>query len=133
VHAVNALPKRLKLTVPLDGTAIAGRVGLTVAVKVTDWEKADAGLLETTTVVSPALLTVWVIPGEVLVRNSVSPLNTAVIDGVPTGVVRVEHAADPLVTAVDPQPAIEVPLILKSTLPPTAVAVAGDTGVIVAV
>ena len=63
----------LKVTVPV-GVPVPGAVGVTVAVKVTDWPKTEGLTEEITTVVVPALLTVCVKFAEVLVLKLTSPL-----------------------------------------------------------
>ena len=68
----------LKVTVPV-GVPVPGAVGVTVAVKVTDWPKTEGLTEETPAVVVPALLTVCVKLGEVLVLKLASPLYTAVM------------------------------------------------------
>jgi hypothetical protein len=72
-HEPSELPKRLKLTVPPAGGAVAGAVGVRVAVKVTASEKSEPALLETTAIVAVALLTVCVRSPDVLEPKFVSP------------------------------------------------------------
>src|SRR6266568_2047068 len=68
----------LKMTVP-EGVPEPGEVGITVAVKVTDWPKTDGLVEEVSVVVLSDLLTTWDKAGElVLVLKLVSPLYTAV-------------------------------------------------------
>ena len=55
----------MKMTVPV-GVPLPGAVGLTVAVKVTDWPKTEGFADETTEVVVASCLTVWLTAAEVL-------------------------------------------------------------------
>ena len=57
----------------------AGATGDTVAVNVTDWPNVEGFRFDVTVVVVPALLTVCVIAGLVLVAKVLSPEYTAVI------------------------------------------------------
>ena len=61
------------MTVPV-GVPLPGAVGLTVAVKVTDWPKTEGFADVTTAVVVPSCLTVWLTAAEVLVVKLGSPL-----------------------------------------------------------
>ena len=63
----------MKMTVPV-GVPLPGAVGLTVAVKVTDWPKTEGFADETTVVVVPSCVTVWLSTAEGLPVKLVSLL-----------------------------------------------------------
>ncbi len=63
----------MKMTVPV-GVPLPGAVGLTVAVKVTDWPKTEGFAELTTAVVVPSCSTVWLSAVEGLPVKLVSPL-----------------------------------------------------------
>ena len=63
----------MKMTVPV-GVPLPGAFGLTVAVKVRDWPKTEGFADETTVVVVPSCVTVWMTTAEGLAVKLGSPL-----------------------------------------------------------
>jgi hypothetical protein len=96
----------MNVTVPV-GVPIPP-VGVTVAVKVTDWPRVDGFADDATDAVVDDWLTTWLNAADVLPAKFVSPPKTAVIECVPPVSVDVEYMAWPLLFS-DPLPSVELP------------------------
>jgi hypothetical protein len=70
------LPSMTNCTFP-EGVPPPGAFAVTVAVKVTLWPKIDGFKLDATAVVVSALLTVWLVPEDMLVAKQASLLYVA--------------------------------------------------------
>jgi hypothetical protein len=71
------LPSMTNCTFP-EGVPPPGAFAVTVAVKVTLWPRIDGFRLDTTVVVVSALLTVWLVPDDILAAKHASLLYVAI-------------------------------------------------------